>query len=254
MVNNLPPRTALKDIMSYDSIKEEAFRMKAIKLLCLVVSCLCSLKCCLADPASDTPITVRVASYNVVFGSMTTHHKDKYKSLLSRTPLDGTTEHEMRVNRRGFWNPASVVRATTKIEGISLAFCSLHISGSGGRKGNGHAYQLATKIVPKEMAERMIIVGDFNNNIGDEAMNIIESAGMKPTWKDLNIDLSEEFTIWHNKPEKHLGVIDHILYNTSSGAEAIEGGIIELKKPLSDHKPIWAEIIFPRKLKNVRNK
>ena len=128
--------------------------MKTFKLLCLVVTCVCTAKCCLADPAVDTPITVRVASYNVVFGSMTTpeqlgemfkpynldiigfsevpdgdwtarvgkvlgmkhsyvgtissaNHKDKYKSILSRTPLDGTTEHELRVNRRGFWNPAS---------------------------------------------------------------------------------------------------------------------------------------------------
>jgi hypothetical protein len=56
----------------------------------------------------------------------------------------------------------------------------------------------------------------------------------------------------HNNPDRHLGVIDHILFNTSSGAKANEGGIIELKKPLSDHKPIWAEIVFPRTLKKVK--
>ena len=32
--------------------------------------------------------------------------------------------------------------------------------------------------------------------IGDEAMNAIEAPGMKPTWKDLKIE--KEFTIWHN--------------------------------------------------------
>ena len=267
--------------------------MKIFNLLCLVVTCVSLAKCCVADPGVDTPVTVRVASYNVVFGSMTTpeqlgemfkpynldiigfsevpdgdwtarvgkvlgmkhsyvgkissaNHKDKYKSILSRTPLDGTTEHELRVNRRGFWNPASVVRAATEIEGVSIAFYSLHISGSGGRKGNGQAYQFATEIMPKETTERVIIVGDFNNRIGDEAMNTIEDAGMKPTWKDLTLDLSKESTFLHNNPDKNLGVIDHILFNTSSGAKANEGGIIELKKPLSDHKPIWAEIVFPR--------
>ncbi len=273
--------------------------MKTVTSLCLVVTCLCSTKCCLGDPAADTPITVRVASYNVVFGSMTTpeqlgemfkpyhldiigfsevpdgdwtarvgkvlgmehsyvgtissaNHKDKYKSILSRTPLEGTAEHELAVKRRGFWNPASVVRAATEIEGVSIAFYSLHISGSGGRKGNGQAYQFATTIVPKETTKRVIVVGDFNNRIGDEAMNTIEAAGLKPIWKDLTIDLSKESTFLHNKPDRHLGVIDHIFYNTSSGAKANEGEIIELKKPLSDHKPIWAEIIFPRKLKNVK--
>ena len=33
-------------------------------------------------------------------------------------------------------------------------------------------------------------------------------------------------------------------------AEVTEGGIIELKKALSDHKPIWAEIAFPKDLKS----
>ena len=38
-------------------------------------------------------------------------------------------------------------------------------------------------------------------------------------------------------PTKNLGVIDHILYNNGSGAQAVDGGIIELENPLSDHKP-----------------
>ncbi len=72
---------------------------------------------------------------------------------------------------------------------------------------------------------------------------------MKPTWKDLSIDLSKEFT-WNAfmKGSKE-GVIDHIMYNVSSGAKSSSGGVIELKKPLSDHKPVWAEIVFPRKLR-----
>ena len=91
-------------------------------------------------------------------------------------------------------------------------------------------------------------LGDFNNNSGDIAMNTIEKAGFKATWKDLKIDVSKEYTYNAFDPKKSLGVIDHILYNTSSGAKTCDGGIIELKKPLSDHKPIWAEIVFPRKL------
>lgn len=47
-------------------------------------------------------------------------------------------------------------------------------------------------------------------------------------------------------PKKNLGVIDHIFYNTSANPKSTGGGIIELKKPLSDHKPIWAEIVFPQ--------
>ena len=46
--------------------------MKAIKLLSLVVTCMCGATLCLATSGSDKPITVRVASYNVEFGKSAT--------------------------------------------------------------------------------------------------------------------------------------------------------------------------------------
>ena len=176
------------------------------------------------------------------------NHKDKYKTILSRTPLEGTEEYKL--TGRG-WNPASVVRAVTKIDGISFAFYSLHICKSDAT--NGHAHHLATKVLPKERTERVIVVGDFNNKIGDAAMRTIEKVGFRPTWNDLQMDVSKEFTYNAQDPKKNLGVIDHILFNTSAGAHASNGGIIELNKPLSDHKPIWAEIVFPRELKHVQD-
>ena len=95
------------------------------------------------------------------------------------------------------------------------------------------------------------MVGDYNNNIGDAAMNAIEGAGFRPTWKDLKIDVSKLFTYNAQNPQKNHGVIDHILYNTASGAKVTDGSIIELELPLSDHKPIWAEILFPQQLKKA---
>ena len=82
-------------------------------------------------------------------------------------------------------------------------------------------------------------------------MGTIETAGFRPTWNDLQMDVSKEFTYNAQDSSKNLGVIDHILFNTSAGARATEGGIIELDKPLSDHKPIWAEIVFPRDRKET---
>ena len=203
------------------------------------------------DEAPDGDWTARVGKvlgmeYSYVGEISSANHKDKYKSVLSRTPLEGMTEHELQVERRRCWNPASVVRAVTEIDGISIAFYSLHICSSRDREKTGHAYQLATEVLPKETTDRVIVVGDYNNNIGDIAMNTIEAAGFKPTWNDLKMDVSKEFTYNAQDPSKNLGVIDHILYNTSAGAKVTEGGIIELETPLSDHKPIWAEIVFPR--------
>ena len=174
------------------------------------------------------------------------NHKDKYKSILSRTPLQGTAEHEMSLKRKRCWNPASVVSAVTEIDGVPIAFYSLHICASRSNHKTGHAYQLASEILPKETTDRVIVLGDFNNNMGDAAISTIETAGYKATWKDLKIDTSKEFTYNALDPKKSLGVIDHILYNRASGAKTTDGAIIELKKPLSDHKPVWAEIVFPR--------
>jgi maltose 6'-phosphate phosphatase len=200
------------------------------------------------DEAPDGDWTARVGKvlgmqYSVVGKISSANHKDKYKTILSRTPLESMEEHKL--TGRG-WNPASAVRATTKIQGVSFAFYTLHICRSGAL--DGHAYSLATKVLPKETTERVIVVGDYNNKIGDAAMKTIEKAGFRPTWKDLNIDVSKEFTYNAQNPKKNLGVIDHILYNVSAGAKATDGGIIEMEKPLSDHKPIWAQIVFPRNL------
>ena len=64
--------------------------------------------------------------------------------------------------------------------------------------------------------------------------------------------MSKEFTYNALDPKKNHGVIDHIFYSTRSSARVTDGGIIELNKPLSDHKPVWAEIVFPKDLKKVK--
>ena len=195
--------------------------------------------------------------YSYVGKISSANHKDKYKSILSRAPLKETKEVELRVKRG--WNPASVIRGVTEIDGVSIAFYSLHICGFKETKikkklniKDSHIYQLTTEVLPKETSGRVIVVGDYNNNIGDAAMDAIEGVGFRPTWQDLKIDVSSAFTYNALNPQKNHGVIDHILYNTASGARATGGAIIELAKPLSDHKPIWAEIVFPRKLKTLK--
>jgi endonuclease/exonuclease/phosphatase family metal-dependent hydrolase len=203
------------------------------------------------NEAPDGDWTARVGKvlgmkYSFVGRISSANHKDKYKTILSRTPLENTEEHKLTGHG---WNPASVVRATIQIQGVSFAFLSLHICKSGA--SDGHAYSLATKVLPKEKMARVIVVGDYNNKIGDAAMKTVEGAGFRPTWSDLKIDVSKEFTFNAQNPQKNHGVIDHILYRVVTGAKATNGGVIELDTPLSDHKPIWAQIVFPRDPKRV---
>jgi endonuclease/exonuclease/phosphatase family metal-dependent hydrolase len=93
------------------------------------------------------------------------NHKDKYKSILSRTPLQSTVEHELTVQRKRSWNPASAVQAVTQIDGIPISFYSLHICRSTNSDKTGHAYRLANEILPKMKTDRIIVLGDFNNEM-----------------------------------------------------------------------------------------
>ena len=166
-------------------------------------------------------------------------HKNKYKSILSRTPLKNTREFTLSAGRG--WNPASAVRAEAMINGAPVAVYSLHVARSG--KRDGHAYQFASEVMTKEECKRVIVMGDFNNEIGGGAMNTIEAAGLRPVWADIDIQLHKKTTIV--KRNRNNRVIDHILYNVASGARARQAGIVELNQHRSDHKPVWAEVVFP---------
>ncbi|MBT3381307.1 MAG: endonuclease/exonuclease/phosphatase family protein [Lentisphaerae bacterium] len=170
------------------------------------------------------------------------NHKDKYKAILSRTPLGDTDEH--RLGSGSGWNPASVVSATTCVGGLAITFSSLHICASG--SSDGHAFELATRILPTLGPGPVVAVGDYNNRLEDDAMLTLDRAGMRSTWRDLDLDLTGAFTWNAFAPDNsRAGVIDHILYSRASSGQVRAGGIIEMAQPLSDHKPIWAEIVFP---------
>lgn len=169
------------------------------------------------------------------------NHKDKYKSILSRTPFTETSEHPISAPLA--WNPASMVRVVTLIDNTPVAFYSSHLCASG--PDDGHVFQFIKTVLPNEKTKNIIVVGDFNDQLGSPAMNLFEKSGLRPTWKDLMIDVSKLYTWNAYDPNQNEGVIDHIFFTGSPAAKATQGAIIELEKPLSDHKPIWAEISFP---------
>jgi len=163
------------------------------------------------------------------------NHKDKYRSILSGSPLSGITEIELS---EGLWNPASSFRAETSFGGKRIAIHSLHL--------NSCQRELLDKALASEKIDAAFAMGDYNARLGSEHMNLLEKAGFRASWRDLDIDLETSFTYNAYDPKDSEGVIDHILYRASSGAKAVDGGIIEIEKPLSDHKPIWAEFEIPR--------
>ena len=66
---------------------------------------------------------------------------------------------------------------------------------------------------------------------------------MEASGRDLGTDLSDRWSCGLFKPavERAGYVIDHIVYRPSQ-IRAIEGDIIELPEPMSDHNPVWAHL------------
>lgn len=203
--------------------------------------------------------------YSHVGAIASANHENKFKSILSRTPLSNF--HEIEIYAAG-WSPASMVGAEAEIQGLKFLIYSLHIPGrpyfTDTASGSAAEF-IANVVIPEIDNERFIIVGDFNNHVGDAPLNLIEEKGLLSTWTDLNIDLHEKSTHQHIETGTESGIIDHIYYNISSVYRVLDGGIIydavnpadedkpmpryrkeweHYGKPLSDHRPIWAHIIW----------
>lgn len=176
------------------------------------------------------------------------NHKDKYRSILSRTPLINPTEY--RLQGRG-WNPAAAVHAKTIINGKTISIYSLHVSGTAhgnNRTVDGtHSQYLVDEILAKDETDFIILAGDFNDRANEPVMNYYKENGFRIMWDDLGMDVSrasEHFT-WNTFGPQNAGVIDHIVYKSANNnMRAREGGILVWEKPLSDHHPIWAELVI----------
>lgn len=169
------------------------------------------------------------------------YHTDKYKSILSRAPLLRTGEVFLQV--AGGWNPGSVVEADMVFGNVPVRFHSLHICSAGLAKG--HAHLVADEVLRNRPGCCTIAVGDYNCLLDSDDMDRLEAAGFRSAWRDLPLDTARLHTYNAFDPAINFGVIDHILYSRAFPCRAVDGGIIELEKPLSDHKPVWAELEFP---------
>ncbi|XOV92917.1 MAG: endonuclease/exonuclease/phosphatase family protein [Bacteroidota bacterium] len=194
---------------------------------------------------------------HVVLGRYTTAgHDDKFKTIASRTPLYGYEEVLMADTLH------TVTKARTKIGGKEITIYAVHFPF--GWRDQAHIDETTGKVTafidhlkahPDEIS---VVMGDFNfiptymEKIDDpypssrnQYYEMFVNIGLDVTWKELGIDYTKLNS--HNafKPED-VGsgkVIDHIMYNPEK-LSAFDGQIIEMEKPLSDHKPVWALFKF----------
>ena len=183
---------------------------------------------------------------HVVVGRYSTAgHGDKYKTIASKTPLFGYEEILMADTLH------TVTRAVTRINGKAIAIYSVHFPK--GWRDQAHIDETTGKVsafidyLKARPAEEIgIVMGDFNfitSNSDSSSMyhEMFIDIGLDVSWRDLELDVTWRNTSRVFKPEKdRIGhVIDHIMYSLRK-VRAVDGGIVEMEKPLSDHKPVWA--------------
>lgn len=182
---------------------------------------------------------------HVVVGKYSTAgHDDKYKTIASRTPLYGYEEILMADTLH------TVTKVKTKLGDLEVEIHAVHFPF--GWRDQAHIDETTNKIqtyvdqVKNHSAELAVLMGDFNfipNN--PDSLNIyhemFREIGFDLHWKELGIDSQKINTYNALLPEDEGNgdVIDHIMYSPEK-VKAVDGGIFELERPLSDHKPVWA--------------
>lgn len=185
---------------------------------------------------------------HVVTGRYTTAgHDDKYKTIASRTPLFDTDEILMADTLH------TVTRAATTIQGQNIVIYSIHFPK--GWRDQAHIDETTGKVSAfidnlkkRPDAEISLVMGDFNfvpSNADSSSPyhEMFIDIGLDVSWKDLDLDITRLHTSRLFKPvEEQVGhVIDHIMYPPET-VVAVDGGIVELDPPMSDHKPVWARL------------
>ena len=92
-------------------------------------------------------------------------------------------------------------------------------------------------------------MGDFNFIVSRKDTvsayyELLKKSGYEVTWKGLNIPIDNKGTMVKFVAKGDNGrVIDHIKYRPEI-MKALQGEILEMERPLSDHKPVWALFEF----------
>ncbi len=182
---------------------------------------------------------------HIVVGKYSTAgHEDKYKTIASRTPLIDFEEVLMADTLH------TATRVKTKIDETEFAIYAVHFPF--GWRDQAHIDETTNKIQTfvnylreRQNSELAIVAGDFNfipsdANKANIYHQMFMNIGLDVSWKELGIDCTVHNTFNALAP-KDMGngqVIDHVMYNPEK-MKAVDGGIIEWEKHLSDHKPVW---------------
>ncbi len=175
--------------------------------------------------------------YYVVGQYSTAGQKNKYKSIVSKTPL--FDEEEILMYNDTLY---TATKARTTVGGKKIAVYAVDLpfewkDADDVRSITQEIDDFAFYLKSKQQDEISIVMGDFNFTLESLHYQMFNYVGLQSYWEDLPWHASQFSSEVTNDLKGQ--VIDHIMYNPEK-VRALDGLVIEMRKPLSDHKPVWA--------------
>lgn len=159
------------------------------------------------------------------------------RALLSRGPISDPTHHPLMAGR-------AVLHANVELEAVTFSVYVAHIGWNA--EGDLQARELVDTLLAPDPNPYLVMVGDFNdehlstqNTILEEVVvDAMATAGVYPrriSWPATGFDGSEGSQL-----------IDLVFFAPTLRPVVVDADVVNLVPPLSDHKPTWAELRFPR--------
>jgi len=166
------------------------------------------------------------------------HHGGEGVALLSRTPLADLRLVQLRTGR-------SFVHATTQLEGVTFSVYVAHLGWN--LDGDRQCRELVDDHLAADPVQHLVVMGDFNDEhlssqiaileerLADAATSMGWYPGQRISWPSTRFDDTEGSQL-----------IDLVFFRRDLQPLVLGLEVHNLQPVLSDHKPVGAELLYPR--------
>jgi endonuclease/exonuclease/phosphatase family metal-dependent hydrolase len=181
---------------------------------------------------AGTSAIARALALNYVYYPGAIHpntKRDFGNALLARWPIEADAKLLLPHPGRFRHMQRIAVGATIRVRDVPLRCYSVHLETPGAVSGQQRREQAAAILEDAAGFDRVVVAGDFNNQ------NIVATAFQEGGYQW--ITRGEPHTISHFR-------WDHVFARGLRLRDVASAGVVRESRGVSDHKPVWAELVL----------
>jgi endonuclease/exonuclease/phosphatase family metal-dependent hydrolase len=174
----------------------------------------------------------RALSLNYVYYPGAVHPKTKRNfgnTILTRWPIEADAKLLLPHPGRFRKMRRIAVAATIRVRDVPVRFYSVHLETPGAVSGAERRAQADVVIKDAAGFARVIVAGDFNNEA------IVAQAFRDAGYRWITRDVKNTISHWR---------WDHVFTRGLQLRDFASVGVLEEKRGVSDHKPVWVELVM----------